>query len=237
MIRDTLFNSKSVNHALVETADKDQFHSSQNISNLNRKVDNLWIVIVSFIILVGCLVVALIRIIKINRSRNEAYSVLVKQINEQTEKDRKTGELREKYLNSLPEESNRVASDNDNGETNIKMERLLKGISDCMANPEFLFNAEFNLHMLCREVGSNSKYVSSAINTNYGKNFRQLVNELRVREGIRRLNGGECKIQDLAQELGYGSTNNFITAFKSIVGMTPAAYRQTVKRNSRESRP
>ena len=115
---------------------------------------------------------------------------------------------------------------------------LFKKISDVIAKPIFLFNPAFSMEMLCREVGSNVKYVSVVINATYGKNFKTLINERRVREGARRLTEGEKyqseTVEAVALSLGYNSSTSFIIAFKRVMGMTPAVYKRLVQQRNRQ---
>lgn len=231
-IHDTLYNTRRMNNALIAMEKTEEFHTAETINHLNHRMVQLWVVIIVVGVLLVVLFISLIVIVRINRSRREAYKALVAQINMQDARDKETRELRDRFLRAVPVHDAIEDNESDSAdERAIRTERLLKKIMDTMNRPEFLYNPEFNLNLLCREAGSNSKYVSSAINTYYGKNFRQLLNELRIKEAVRRLNVKERKIQELADELGYGSTNSFISAFKAIVGMTPARYRQTVRLN------
>lgn len=107
---------------------------------------------------------------------------------------------------------------------------LLERINSAMADIDLISRPSFSLADLSREVGSNTKYVSALINEAYGKNFRTILNERRIREATKRLSDtqtyGECSIADIAESLGYSSSTVFISAFKKVIGMTPAVYRR-----------
>lgn len=107
---------------------------------------------------------------------------------------------------------------------------LLERINSAMADVDLISRPTFSLTDLSREVGSNTKYVSALINEAYGKNFRTILNERRIREATKRLSDtqtyGECSIADIAESLGYSSSTVFISAFKKVIGMTPAVYRR-----------
>lgn len=67
----------------------------------------------------------------------------------------------------------------------------------------------------------------------YGKNFKTLLNELRVQEASKMLddfeNYGNYTIQAISEDVGYKSSTSFILAFKRIVGMTPSVYQKLAK--------
>lgn len=232
---ESISDVENISEALTAFTSTEASHTSRTISRLSHRIGSLWVVITVFGVLLISLCVAIWRIYLIKKSREEAYRVLVDKIRESEARDKENIRLRDCYLNVVEEiglESSRHSAGAQENE-NIRTEKLLKCISEVMNNPAFLFDPEFNLSMLCREVGSNTKYVSSAINGTYHKNFRQLLNELRINRAMERLASSDCSIQDLSSELGYGSPNNFILVFKSIIGMPPAAYRRMI--NSRNA--
>lgn len=107
---------------------------------------------------------------------------------------------------------------------------LLNKINTVMADMSVISRSDFNLNALAQMVGSNTKYVSWAINDVYGKNFRQFLSEYRIREACRRLSDkehyGNMTLQAIYEELGYNSAASFIQAFKKVNGMTPSTYQR-----------
>lgn len=107
---------------------------------------------------------------------------------------------------------------------------LLNKINTVMADMSVISRSDFNLNTLAQMVGSNTKYVSWAINDVYGKNFRQFLSEYRIREACRRLSDkehyGNMTLQAIYEELGYNSAASFIQAFKKVNGMTPSTYQR-----------
>lgn len=107
---------------------------------------------------------------------------------------------------------------------------ILSRIRHILDTPEHLFNPDFSLVMLAELAKTNTKYISHVINTTYGKNFRTLINECRIREASKRLEDheryGSYTIQTIGEDLGYKTPTSFILAFKKIVGMTPSVYQK-----------
>lgn len=62
----------------------------------------------------------------------------------------------------------------------------------------------------------------------YGKNFKTILNECRVREACIRLGDteryGNITIQGIYESLGYRSASSFNRAFRLVTGMSPSAF-------------
>lgn len=108
--------------------------------------------------------------------------------------------------------------------------RLLNSVIEVMNNVEFISKPDFGLNALADAVGSNTRYVSWVINDTYGKNFKTMLNECRIKEACRRLldkeNYGNMTIQAIYEEVGYTNNVSFIRAFKKVNGMTPSEYQR-----------
>ena len=58
------------------------------------------------------------------------------------------------------------------------------------------------------------------------KSFSDITDEYKLEEAKRQLLDTDKKIVDIAKELGYSNTQNFIRFFSKYVGMTPGKYRR-----------
>ena len=107
---------------------------------------------------------------------------------------------------------------------------LLDKITAVMESSPEVFNEAFSLNRLAELVGSNTKYVSRAINIGKQCNFSVLLNEYRIKEACRRLmdteNYGNYTIEGIANSVGYKSRSNFATIFKESIGLTPSAFQR-----------
>lgn len=107
---------------------------------------------------------------------------------------------------------------------------LMEKITALMESSPEVFAETFSLNRLAELVGSNSKYVSRAINSCKKCNFSVLLNEYRIKEACRRLmdtvNYGNYTIEGIANSVGYKSRSNFTTIFKESVGLTPSAFQK-----------
>lgn len=85
-------------------------------------------------------------------------------------------------------------------------------------------------------VGVNHTYFSQIIKQRTGKTYLQFINSCRIREALRIL-AERAQLPDvrhgsmsaLARELGFMSTATFYKAFRAQVGITPAAYLDTLR--------
>ena len=72
----------------------------------------------------------------------------------------------------------------------------------------------------------NTKYLSHALHSLTGINFRRLLNVYRVNHAKALLKNDKNKsIAYVAEESGFGALNTFNREFKNLVGLTPREYR------------
>ena len=118
-------------------------------------------------------------------------------------------------------------------------EILLSRIRKVLNQTDQPFNPEFSLNTLAQLVKSNTKYVSWVINETYDKNFKTILNELRVREASKILDNhetyGNYTIQAVGEVVGYKSSTSFIQAFKKLVGMTPSVYQKLAIQRTKDT--
>jgi AraC-like DNA-binding protein len=57
-------------------------------------------------------------------------------------------------------------------------------------------------------------------------NYRQLVNRVGFKMAADLLENSPLSINEIARQLNYSSTGNFIRAFQRMSGLTPTAYRE-----------
>ena len=123
-----------------------------------------------------------------------------------------------KYQNQLDQESK---------------DRLFERIKNVMDDIAIICKPDFSLQQLAIQVGSNYKYVSQVVNESYGKSFKQVLNEQRVREACRILNdpnqSAHLTIEAIAANLGFNSRSNFTVTFKRITGISPSDFMKMAK--------
>lgn len=112
-------------------------------------------------------------------------------------------------------------------------DRLFERINHVMDDITIICKPDFSLQQLATLVGSNYKYVSQVVNERYGKSFKQVLNEQRVREACRMFNDteryGNLTIEAIAANLGFNSRSNFTVTFKRITGISPSDFMKMAK--------
>lgn len=85
---------------------------------------------------------------------------------------------------------------------------------------------ELSLDRLARQLGTNTAYLSRALNEGLALSFNETVNQLRVAEICRRLDReGAGDLLQLAYASGFNSKTSFNRVFKLHTGQTPSQYR------------
>jgi AraC-like DNA-binding protein len=95
---------------------------------------------------------------------------------------------------------------------------------------------ELSLERLARHLGTNTAYLSRALNEGLGRSFNDAINGLRVAEVCRRLRDGERgDLLALAFAAGFSSKTSFNRVFKAHTGKTPSQFRESTALAQTES--
>lgn len=93
---------------------------------------------------------------------------------------------------------------------------------------------EVTLAAMARALGTNTAYLSRALNEGLGMTFSTFINTRRVEE-MKRLLSDASEQRDLTQlafEAGFNSKASFNRAFADLTGMTPSAFRKSARLKS-----
>lgn len=86
---------------------------------------------------------------------------------------------------------------------------------------------DLTLAGLARRLGTNTLYLSRAINEGLGMNFNEMVNRLRAEEVALQIErGGAANLLPLALEAGFSSKATFNRAFRARYRVSPSDYRR-----------
>lgn len=239
---DTVFNQRKFNQA------KDKlFRYEEQVTDRQMERMRSWIMMLGLLVLSLAVICAVI--FYYNRKLNSTYQILVdknKEVLRQNDELRKmrTEAIAESQALDIeppkpvlapaepetePEAIETAKAPLDEARTRQLSQRIEQVLDDI----DIISDPEFSLQVLAGHVGSNMKYVSAVVNQVYQKNFKSLLNEYRVREACRRLQDeehyGNMTIQAIAETVGYHNVNNFIVAFKRVMGMPPSKYKQLAK--------
>lgn len=251
-LSDSVFNTSQFNIASGKLFEYENSETQKQVDRLIYRNRAQLVVIAVFIVLVAALALLYITLKRKNGMLLDARQTLMRKNEELTAGDRRQKKLLEQYVAAINDLKSQQASgseqtpatattqpveDSTKKQQGISLSeeqrnRLLNSITSVLENVEVIARSDFNLNMLADMVGTNTKYVSLVINDTYGKNFKTLLNEYRIREACRRMADREhyanVTIQTIYEELGYSSAAGFINAFKNVNGMTPSAYLRLV---------
>ncbi|MEF9477974.1 helix-turn-helix domain-containing protein [Chryseobacterium sp. 1B4] len=89
-------------------------------------------------------------------------------------------------------------------------------------------DSELNLIRLAEMLSVSTHHLSYVINTGFGKNFFQYVNEYRIDHAKKLLKEPDSKLSILgiAYESGFNSKTSFNTTFKKVTGQTPSEFKK-----------
>jgi two-component system response regulator YesN len=85
------------------------------------------------------------------------------------------------------------------------------------------------LEVLAGEVHMNPYYFSSYFKKNSGENFKDYLNQVRMKHGVSLLVSTDKKTADIAQEVGFRDNRSFSELFHRIYGENPSSYRKRLR--------
>ena len=103
---------------------------------------------------------------------------------------------------------------------------------DILRAKEFIENhymENLSLNVLAEEIHMNPYYFSSFFKKSTGANFKDYVNQVRVRHAVSMLVSTDLKIYEIAEKAGFGDVRAFNEAFQRVYQETPGNYRKRVK--------
>lgn len=113
-------------------------------------------------------------------------------------------------------------------------EEILALLDQFEESKKYLDNS-MSLATLSAQLGTNTKYLSEIINKYKDKNFNTYINELRIKHVINLLSTDrtylQYKISYIAEIGGFTSHSAFTNVFKTMTGMSPQEYLQTLRNN------
>lgn len=120
-------------------------------------------------------------------------------------------------------------------------DRIARDIMRVMETTEDYCACDYSIDKLAATIDSNARYVSEVINDVFGKNFRAMLNEYRIKMAMIRLSDiehyGNLTIKAISESVGYKSQATFITAFTKFTGLKPGLYQKlAVERHAKGER-
>ena len=231
-----------------------KFEEQQNNSYIGKLSGQInmqrWVIVFVSVCFLAVLL-SIIYIFRQNKMLQRAYQTLFNRNSELIDTDEKYRQVQLKYLSlqeqlkKLQQMENKDKEPEDLSDKKLPVtldpeytEKLLEEILKVMEDGQTIFNSDFSLNQLSKQVNSNTKYVSWVINDTYNKNFRTFLNEYRIREASKRLLNtekyGSLTIQGISEGVGFKSVTNFVLSFKKNVGITPSLYQKMARKEVSE---
>lgn len=225
-----VYNLKSFYSAKNELNEYEDRAHHREVSRLHLQISRQTAIILFITGFLLIVTVLLIIIVWKNNKLKQAQRLVIARNRELELSENNSQKLLERYAKDANEEEVNSSETNSIGLTQEQINILLKRIVAIMNDVEKISQPDFSMQKLAAEIHSNTKYVSWIINETYGRNFKTLLNEKRIREAARRLTDkehyGNKTIQTIYEELGYTNAVSFIRAFKKVNGMTPSEYQK-----------
>jgi AraC-like DNA-binding protein len=201
---------KSVNEQLKDTAEK------------RRNTQAILIIVSIFALLITISLILLIRAYR--KQKVYTQSLYEKNMEMLKSEDKERHEVDKYQSSNLTEDSK---------------ELLLYRISKIMESKENICSADFSIQRLAELAGTNQHYISQVINEKYGKSFKTVLNEKRIKEACRLLNDidnyGQFTIESIATEVGFNNRSHFAVVFKKVTGLSASEFQHIAKSKNSSS--
>lgn len=115
-------------------------------------------------------------------------------------------------------------------EQTLQQELLFKALKErllsIMENEQPYLDQELSLIKLSKQLGTNTKYLSHIINSEFNQTFIHFINDYRIKYAADFLKKGKLviTIEALSQQSGFKSKSSFNAAFKRVLSTTPSEF-------------
>lgn len=84
----------------------------------------------------------------------------------------------------------------------------------------------FSVDKLSKEAGISASKIPGILKSQFGMNFKQYLNSIRINEAKRLLKETDNQIVNIAYTVGYNNIPHFNRTFKQLEGVSPKEYRK-----------
>lgn len=88
------------------------------------------------------------------------------------------------------------------------------------------YQEDISLESAAERLNMSAGYMSKLFKDQTGLNFSDYLNNLRIDKAKELLRTSDCKIQEVAERVGYINVNSFIRMFKKTTGLPPGEFRR-----------
>ena len=170
-------------------------------------------------------------VIRTLRRRNSLYRRIVSSnlaIIEEKERYR----ARIDYLENNKTDTNYIINRHVSPERQSKTVELFDALQSLMTDRQMFRNPLLTREEVIDELKTNSTYLTQCIRERANKNYSQYINSFRIQAAVELLSDKSLitiPIKDIAERAGFNSLTTFYKLFQEAIGMSPAAYRKSLK--------
>lgn len=102
-------------------------------------------------------------------------------------------------------------------------------IKKCIEYIRFHYQEPLSLEILAKHCAVTPSYLSIQFRRETGNTVTEYIHKIRIQHAILLLNSTQSSIQEIASQCGFPDSNYFTRTFKKAKGITPNAYRKSIK--------
>ncbi|WP_430410519.1 helix-turn-helix domain-containing protein [Kordia sp.] len=202
----------NVYETLLDNANKENEELSTSESRLK---DTVKIVSIAALLVLLCCFYFIWRFIKVRKKNKIIFEQLLKKIESESQQKKKTDVIIH----------------------DKKVQEILARLDKLEASLYFL-NSNCSLQNVAKKIKTNTSYLSKIIGVHKQKKFTEYINELRIQYVLKRLKEDskfrKYSIKNIAEEIGYKSTNSFTKHFKAHTKLYPSFYIQNLNEKEKK---
>ena len=113
----------------------------------------------------------------------------------------------------------------------VHVREIMTKVREVMEREKPYLDPDLTLPALAAMTGVPRGDLSSAINSDTGKNFYDFINTFRIThvKELFEMSDSDVKVIEIAFRAGFSSKSTFNDVFKRITGLTPSEYRKTIR--------
>ncbi|MDR2011212.1 MAG: helix-turn-helix domain-containing protein [Bacteroidales bacterium] len=168
--------------------------------------------------------IAIIVILHFYRKKKKAYHSLAERIKNWAI------EINENFVYHQKEDQN--IENTKEKPTKLDIE-IANKVKELMESQELFKDTTLTLDTLAIRMGLHRTLLSHAINSTANKNFKQFINEYRIKEAIKIISNSaklynKLYIDEIYEQVGFNSRVSFYRAFKQITGLSPTEFKNNI---------
>ncbi len=133
------------------------------------------------------------------------------------------------------EPSERTMVYRDKVSRNLKNE-LKPKIIDVVVKQRRYLDKDYSARQLAEDIGTDIRYVSAIISSEYKMNYSAFINKYRVKRAEAILSSprfAKLTMEEVGDMVGFANRQTFYSAFRSFKGITPADFRRMILKSRR----